>query len=73
MTVYYIYFYKFSREMQCSPSPPLVDIFVILGQIILLDKFFDGTFFTYGIEVMAFADRDQGWVAVLPTFVDQKI
>ena len=31
----------------------------ILGQIILLDKFFDGTFFTYGIEVMSFADRDQ--------------
>ena len=30
-----------------------------LGQIILLDKFFDGTFFTYGIEVMSFADRDQ--------------
>ena len=29
------------------------------GQIILLDKFFDGTFFTYGIEVMSFADRDQ--------------
>ena len=32
---------------------------VISGQIILLDKFFDGTFFTYGIEVMSFADRDQ--------------
>ena len=25
----------------------------------MLDKFFDGTFFTYGIEVMSFADRDQ--------------
>ena len=25
----------------------------------LLDRFFDGTFFTYGIEVMSFADRDQ--------------
>ena len=24
-----------------------------------MDKFFDGTFFTYGIEVMSFADRDQ--------------
>lgn len=31
----------------------------VTGQIILLDKFFDGTFFTYGIEVMSFADRDQ--------------
>ena len=30
-----------------------------LGQMFLLDRFFDGTFFTYGIEVMSFADRDQ--------------
>ena len=29
------------------------------GQMILLDRFFDGTFFTYGIEVMSFAERDQ--------------
>ena len=29
------------------------------GQMFLLDRFFDGTFFTYGIEVMSFADRDQ--------------
>lgn len=34
-------------------------IWKLLGQIILLDKFFDGTFFTYGIEVLSFADRDQ--------------
>ena len=27
--------------------------------MIMLDRFFDGTFFTYGIEVMSFADRDQ--------------
>ena len=25
----------------------------------LLDRFFDGTFITFGIEVMSFADRDQ--------------
>ena len=31
----------------------------ISGQMVLLDRFFDGTFFTYGIEVMSFADRDQ--------------
>ena len=31
----------------------------VLGQMVLLDRFFDGTFFTYGIEVMSFADRDQ--------------
>ena len=57
-----------SRNAMISPSP-CFDIFLILGQIILLDKFFDGTFFTYGIEVMAFADRDQAWVAVLTTFI----
>lgn len=33
--------------------------FYITGQMFLLDRFFDGTFFTYGIEVMSFADRDQ--------------
>jgi len=31
----------------------------VCGQMVLLDRFFDGTFFTYGIEVMSFADRDQ--------------
>ena len=31
----------------------------LAGQMFLLDRFFDGTFFTYGIEVMSFADRDQ--------------
>jgi hypothetical protein len=25
----------------------------------LLDRFFDGTFITFGIEVISFADRDQ--------------
>ena len=25
----------------------------------LLDRFFDGTFITFGIEVLSFADRDQ--------------
>ena len=27
--------------------------------MMLLDRFFDGTFITFGIEVMSFADRDQ--------------
>merc|ERR1719483_1469928 len=31
----------------------------VSGQMFLLDRFFDGTFFTYGIEVMSFAERDQ--------------
>ena len=30
-----------------------------LGQAFLLDRFFDGTFLTFGIEVLSFADRDQ--------------
>ena len=29
------------------------------GQIFLMDRFFDGTFLTYGIEVISFAERDQ--------------
>ena len=31
----------------------------LLGQTFLLDRFFDGTFITFGIEVLSFADRDQ--------------
>ncbi len=33
--------------------------FLFLGQMFLLDRFFDGTFITFGIEVLSFADRDQ--------------
>ena len=29
------------------------------GQMFLMDRFFDGTFFTFGIEVLSFAERDQ--------------
>ena len=29
------------------------------GQMFLMDPFFDGTFFTFGIEVLSFAERDQ--------------
>ena len=64
--------YNFKRALDlCGPDVNQIIwlIIVIPGQIILLDKFFDGTFFTYGIEVMAFADRDQAWVAVLTTFI----
>ncbi len=35
------------------------ETFFFAGQMILLDRFFDGTFITFGIEVMSFADRDQ--------------
>ena len=44
-----IHYISFSRSHLC----------VCPGQMLLLDRFFDGTFFTYGIEVMSFADRDQ--------------
>ena len=32
---------------------------IFSGQMFLLDRFFDGTFLTFGIEVISFADRDQ--------------
>jgi len=31
----------------------------VFGQMFLMDRFFEGTFLTYGIEVMNFAQRDQ--------------
>ena len=44
------------------------------GQMFLLDRFFDGTFLTFGIEVISFADRDQEdridpMVYIFPRFV----
>lgn len=40
---------------------PPTDFLALLlsGQMFLLDRFFDGTFLTFGIEVISFADRDQ--------------
>ena len=32
---------------------------MIPGQMFLMDRFFDGTFLTFGIEVISFAERDQ--------------
>ena len=34
-------------------------IFNFSGQMFLMDRFFDGTFLTFGIEVISFAERDQ--------------
>jgi len=31
----------------------------IIGQMFLMDRFFEGAFFTFGLEVIAFAERDQ--------------
>ena len=33
--------------------------FTISGQMFLMDRFFDGAFLTFGLEVIAFAERDQ--------------
>ena len=59
----------FFSEKPCSQLPSnnhsvLEEFFSILcyfflGQIFLMDRFFDGTFLTYGIEVISFAERDQ--------------
>ena len=32
---------------------------LLAGQMFLMDRFFDGTFLTFGIEVISFAERDQ--------------
>ena len=42
------------------PKALHITLYLILtGQIMLMDRFFDGTFLTYGIEVISFAERDQ--------------
>ena len=58
--------YRF-RTWELNPGQAEISINLVFfrkqlffsGQMLLLDRFFDGTFFTYGIEVMSFADRDQ--------------
>ena len=37
----------------------LIILIFFLGQMFLLDRFFEGAFFTFGLEVIAFAERDQ--------------
>ena len=32
---------------------------ILTGQMFLMDRFFDGTFLTFGIEVISFAERDE--------------
>ena len=32
---------------------------LVTGQMFLMDRFFEGAFFTFGLEVIAFAERDQ--------------
>ena len=50
---------KSALSFEARLNAELISLYVIPGQMVLLDRFFDGTFFTYGIEVMSFADRDQ--------------
>jgi hypothetical protein len=37
-------------SLQCTP---------LSGQMFLMDRFFDGAFLTFGLEVIAFAEQDQ--------------
>ena len=58
------------KECECCRSVTYQPITFILmcvssfflflaGQMFLMDRFFDGTFLTFGIEVISFAERDQ--------------
>ena len=49
----------YDGQFNSGTQKQCLETFLLGGQMILLDRFFDGTFFTYGIEVMSFADRDQ--------------
>ena len=47
----------------CS-APCVTDVMtmylnLVTGQMFLMDRFFEGAFFTFGLEVIAFAERDQ--------------
>lgn len=35
------------------------DVTLLSGQMFLMDRFFDGAFLTFGLEVIAFAEQDQ--------------
>ena len=36
-----------------------LSFFLFSGQMFLMDRFFDGAFLTFGLEVIAFAEQDQ--------------
>ena len=45
---------------QAQPSKPVLTSLVFFaGQMFLMDRFFDGAFLTFGLEVIAFAEQDQ--------------
>ena len=44
--------------MQRASKKANLKIF-LSGQMFLMDRFFDGAFLTFGLEVIAFAERDQ--------------
>ena len=37
----------------------VINVIYFSGQMFLMDRFFDGTFLTFGIEVISFAEQDQ--------------
>ena len=49
--------------MRCNKKISVkIDLFLkilFLGQMFLMDRFFNGAFLTFGLEVIAFAERDQ--------------
>ena len=54
-----MYFERKSPNFQSKRELHHSKVSIFAGQMFLLDRFFDGTFFTFGIEVLSFADRDQ--------------
>jgi hypothetical protein len=52
-------FGEFCQSCISLRASPNRIFFLFPGQMLLMDKFFDGTFLTFGIEVISFAERDQ--------------
>ena len=52
---------NYLHSLSCNPYKIALsnNIIIFLGQMFLLDRFFEGAFFTFGLEVIAFAERDQ--------------
>ena len=53
----------FLKSYACIADPIdfklTLSFFLFSGQMFLMDRFFDGAFLTFGLEVIAFAEQDQ--------------
>ena len=56
---FFFYSCSLSPLLNSGPFLPRSIWFFITGQLFLMDRFLDGTFFTFGIEVISFAMRDE--------------